>query len=456
MSKPDLFDAFPQVSSKAWKQKIQFDLKGLDYNESLVWESPEGIKVKPFYHSEDTRGNAVPPFPRKGKWNIGQHIFVADAIEANKKALDILQRGAESLWFTVPSQEVQIDLLLKGIDASTTKIHLDFPFLSLEYFEQLNAITDKLPSPVNVHLDPVGHLARTGNWCHSMEKDFEMLGGLLSAHFQSHSLSIDVSLYQNAGATMVQQLAYAMAHANEYLHRSDLISDQPYIFKVSVGSNYFFEIAKLRALRWLWNTLASEYGIASQCHIIAFPSKRNKTLYDYNMNMLRTTMECMGAIIGGADTICNLPYDAMYHKANEFGERIARNQLLILKHESYFDKVSNAADGAYYIEALTQQMAEKALALFKTLEKGGGFLKQLKAHTLQKKIKENAQKEQERFNIQEEVLVGTNKYPNVQDKMKQDLELDPFLKRAVRKTLLEPILEKRLAEAMEQKRIQDE
>lgn len=456
MSKTGLFDAFPQVSSKAWKQKIQFDLKGLDYNENLVWESPEGIKVKPFYHSEDTQGKATPLFQGKGKWNIGQHIYVADAMDANKKALDILQRGAESIWFTVSSQEIQLDVLLKGIEVFAGEIHLNFLFLSYDYFDRLIQITNRLPLSVHVHLDPIGHLARTGNWYHSMGKDFEILDKASSAGGQSFPFTVDVSLYQNAGATVVQQLAYAMAHANEYLHRSDRISNQAFLFKVSLGGNYFFEIAKLRALRWLWATLASEYGINAPCYIIAFPSKRNKTLYDYNMNMLRTTMECMGAIVGGADTVCNLPYDALYHKGNEFGDRIARNQLLILKHESYFDKVSNAADGSYYVETLTQQMAEKALAVFKTIEKGGGFLKQLKTHVLQKKIKESAQKEQERFNDGEEVLVGTNKYQNVTDKMKQQLELDPFLKKEPRKTLLEPILEKRLAEGVEQKRVMDE
>jgi methylmalonyl-CoA mutase len=164
----------------------------------------------------------------------------------------------------------------------------------------------------------------------------------------------------------------------------------------------------------------------------------------------------MSAILGGADTICNLPYDALYHKSNEFGERIARNQLLILKHESYFDKVSNPADGAYYIESLTTQLAEKALDLFKSLEAGGGFLKQLKEHTIQKKIKESAKKEQELFNAHKEVLVGTNKYINKEDKMKDDMEIFPFIKTDARKTLLEPIIEKRLSEALEQKRLKDE
>ncbi len=172
--------------------------------------------------------------------------------------------------------------------------------------------------------------------------------------------------------------------------------------------------------------------------------------------MLRTTTECMSAIIGGANTIANLPYDSLYHKDNEFGDRIARNQLLILKNESYFDKVNNPADGAYYIESLTEQLAEKALLLFKDIEANAGFIKQLIEGTIQKKIQESAIKEQELFNDGKEILVGTNKYPNKNDKMKHDLELYPFVKQKPRKTLITPIIEKRIAEKMEQERLSQE
>src|SRR5690606_5156124 len=135
------------------------------------------------------------------------------------------------------------------------------------------------------------------------------------------------------------------------------------MFNVAIGSNYFFEIAKLRALRMLWQTLATEYGFNATCHIFASPTKRNKTLYDYHTNMLRTTSECMSAIVGGSDTACSMAYDAVFRKATTWGTRIARNQRLILKHESYFNAVNNPADGAYYIESLTDQLAEEALGL---------------------------------------------------------------------------------------------
>jgi methylmalonyl-CoA mutase len=172
--------------------------------------------------------------------------------------------------------------------------------------------------------------------------------------------------------------------------------------------------------------------------------------------MLRTTTECMSAILGGANTINNLAYDAVYHKDNEFASRISRNQLLILKHESYFNEVNNASDGAYYIESLTKQLAEKALHLFKDIEVKGGFIAQLFDGTIQRKIKESAQKEQTLFDTKEEILLGTNKHPNPNDKMQHELELYPFVKTNIRKTLIEPIIEKRLSETLEKERLENE
>jgi methylmalonyl-CoA mutase len=164
----------------------------------------------------------------------------------------------------------------------------------------------------------------------------------------------------------------------------------------------------------------------------------------------------MSAILGGSDVISNLAYDALYHKDNEFGSRIARNQLLVLKHESYFDKVNNPADGTYYIETLTEQLAEKALELFKNIESGGGFLHQLKEGIIQRKIKESAAVEQTDFDAGKLVLLGTNKHPNSEDRMKNDLEISPFLETEARKTLIEPIIEKRLSEQLEMNRLNDE
>ncbi len=459
MAKTSLFDEFEPISPKAWKQKIQFDLKGEDYNESLLWESPEGIKVKPFYTSEDLGNKLLIPQKNTPAWKIGQVIYAGNVKLANAKALDALERGAESLEFTVPSNEIKIEKLINGINLVQVPVHFNFQFLSGAYLKSILNTTKDISENSFFQMDVIGNLARTGNWYVSLEKDFNALKIIYESSTPS-VLSVDGTLYQNAGANMVQQLGYALAHANEYLnfldHQKLLTPVTTISFKIAVGSNYFFEIAKLRALRLLWKSLGKSYGIVADCYILAKPSLRNKTIYDYNTNMLRTTTECMSAILGGADTVVNRAYDAVYHKDNKFAERIARNQLLLLKYESYFDKVSNPADGSYYIESLTHQLAEKALELFKGIEAGGGFLKQLKEHTIQRKIKESAQKEQSLFDSQQEILIGTNKYESEDDKMKASINLFPFVKINSRKTLLEPILEKRLAEVLERKRLNHE
>lgn len=450
-----LFNEFEPVSSKQWKQQIQFDLKGADYNDTVVWKSPEDIQVKPFYHYDES--NPISGLNTKAtEFKIGQSIFVHDLEKSITTALDSIQRGAESLIFSIENEKIDVEKLLNSLPLEKITVHFHLQFLSNDFVTKIEKIAQSKNTSIFCNLDPIGHLAREGNWYATPDKDnFVTLEKLSKSSSVSSIISIDASLYQNAGATMVQQLAYALGHATEYWNAISSLN-QPLVFQVSVGSNYFFEIAKLRALRLLFTSIAKEFGHTLDCHIAVSPTKRNKTIYDYNVNMLRTTSECMSAIFGGANTITNLPYDVLYHKDNEFGSRITRNQLLILKKESYFDKVNNPADGSYYIESITQQLAEKALVLFKDIEANGGFLKQLKEGTIKRKIQESADAEQKAFDEGKEVLLGTNKYPNKNDKMKHDLELFPFVKIKPRKTLITPIIEKRLAEKMEEERLENE
>lgn len=450
----NLFEDFEGVSSKQWKQQIQFELKGADYNETLVWNSPEDIKVTPFYHSDKLEQ----PFhinTEASQFKIVQNIFVHDVKKSNYRALESIRRGAESIRFTIQDEKTDIEKLLKNVSSDKINIYLNLNFISIDFVKKIEKITVERKSSIFCNLDPIRQLTKDGNWFSNLENDFEKLNTILKETKAANILSVDTSVYQNAGANIVQQIAYNMAHANEYLNRIPNIT-KPLVFQVAVGTNYFFEIAKLRAIRLLYATIASEYDCNRDCHILAKPTKRNKTIYDYNLNMLRTTTECMSAILGGANAISNLPYDAIFHKNNEFGDRMARNQLLILKHESYLDKINNPADGCYYIENLTNQLAEKALVLFKDIEANGGFIKQLIESTIQKKIQQSADKEQELFDNEKEVLLGTNKYPNKEDKMKHDLELFPFVKIKPRKTLIVPIIERRLAEKIEQERLKME
>ncbi|WP_299159382.1 methylmalonyl-CoA mutase subunit beta [uncultured Tenacibaculum sp.] len=445
-----LFNEFNEVSAAEWKQKIQADLKGADYNETLLWKTDEGITVKPFYSKED-RTQLKTNTSNEG-FKVCQSVFIEDEKTANIFALDSLKRGAKSIEFKAKNK-FNYRTLLSEINIQNTVLYFNFKFLDADFVIELSKFIKSKNCYFNI--DIIGNLTNTGNWFTNLNNDHTALEKIATSI--DNAICVNASIYQNAGANITQQLAYTLAHANEYLNHFDSNIANKIHFNFSVGSNYFFEIAKLKAFRILWDALLKEYTIKNQkAHIFAQPSLRNKTLYDYNVNMLRTTSECMSAVLGGADTVNNISYDDIFHVSNEFGERISRNQLLILQQESELANAQNFSDGAYYIESITQQLAQNALTIFKSIEKGGGFLKQLKEGVIQRKIKESAEKEQAKFDTGEIALLGTNKIQNEKDLMKNDLELFPFANIRNEKTLIQPIIQKRLAEKLEQERLSNE
>ena len=455
--KDQLFHEFPKVSGEQWKQQIKTDLKGADY-EKLLFNSTDGIEVKPFYTSEDIKGSIQMPPPKA--WHICEKIYVTSAGEGNRKAREVLEKGAESLWFILSSEKISLNILFEGIGLEQVPVYLKLEFLSADYVEKLDQFLAGKKAEVYLQNDVIGNLARTGNFYFDLKRDFEVLKSVKETTHLKSFLSIDISLYQNSGANIPQQLGYALAHLKEYLgimaqkgqKQSRLLPQ----FIIATGGNYFFEIAKIRALRQIYSGLVKEYALPENCFILAQPTKRDKTLYDYNVNLLRTTTQSMSAVLGGANAVTNLPYDLLFHKDSEFGERIARNQLLIMKNEAYLDKVVNPADGSYYIESLTTQFAEAGLEIFNKIEDQGGFLKLLLEGKIQKEIKRSAEKEQELFDSGELILIGTNKYANPQDKMNKELQYDPFASVVSANTFIEPIREKRLSERIEQQRLQQE
>jgi methylmalonyl-CoA mutase len=444
---------FDPVSSKAWKQKIQVDLKGADYNETLLTATNEGITIKPYYHADDFERLVVPDLP--SEFTIAQLIKIDDKEEmsANQRAKKVLDKGVEALVITA-DQVFDVETVFEGLLERQVEFHLQLEFLDPSFVDQLGTLLKN--ERVNFNIDPIGHLTRTGNWHRSVEADMDVTKRFVSKYSTQTVLGIDLDLYQNAGANTIQQVSYALGHLTEYLSRIQATPELSVQFRTAVGGQYFFEIAKLRALRHLADRVIREYGFKPEIKILATSSLRNKTLYDYNVNLLRTTTEGMSAILGGASTVLAQPYDRIFHDSREFGERIARNQLLILREESYFKKAPSFANDTYFIESITLQIAEKALNLFKDMERSGGFLKQLFEGTVQRKIRENANKEQVHFEQGEISLLGTNKFPNWGDRMKGELSIDPFPSRRNAKSLIEPVVPKRLAQNHELNRLSDE
>ncbi len=434
MDKP-LFDDFNPVSEKEWKQKIQVDLKGKDYNEVMITHTDEGIDIKPFYH-QDSKTDIVIPSP--GHWYITESVNIEKTDQLEK----FKDKGSEAFYMEVEHSD----------NIPTEILNIDSPcIISLKTVEpeQLKV------NPENIYIfDPVSHLIQTGNWINDQKNDLKKLQDFVN---KTNSLSIDGRIFHNAGANISQQLAYITAQLQYYFNELELASKPLQInILTAIGTNYFFEIAKLKALRLLVNTICKNSDIEYNLKLTSEPGLHHMSIYDYNVNMLRSTTECMSAILGGSDYIKNTSYDTIFKNRNEFSQRIARNQLLILKHESYFDKVENVSAGSYYINYLIKALAEKSLDIFKDIERSGGFIQQLFDGKIQLKIDQQLQKTLEQFQSKTLKLVGVNVYINEEDRMSSHLEKEIFEKTKSRKTLIKPIRPKRIAEILEHERLKKE
>ena len=408
-----LFEQFPPITTKDWMAKITADLKGDDFNRTLVWKTNEGFDVMPCYRREDRIPvNAVRWAKSGNAWLVRQDIKVGEYASANKKALSILMKGIDSVGFIISDpesiNEKNFKVLLDGINPECAEINFRSIGKAkeiLEIFAKIydTNVYDRAKITGAIETDPLGRLMLNGTLCIPVEEGFDYLGSLTIASRvlpNYRILQINGSDFSNAGAGAVQELGFAISMAVEYL---DKLSErgikpadaaQKIRFSFGIGSNYFMEIAKLRAARLLWDVIGAGYEPGeknlTRMEIHCTTSKWSTILYDPYVNMLRTQTEAMSAILGGTDSLTINPFDSDFREPGEFSERIARNQQLILKEESYFDKVADPAAGSYYIENLTTMVAEHAWKLFLEIEEKGGFITALRSGFVQKKISESA------------------------------------------------------------------
>ncbi|HKK42350.1 MAG TPA: methylmalonyl-CoA mutase family protein [Bacteroidales bacterium] len=449
--KEKLFDQFPSVSTEQWMSKIREDLKGADFDSRLIWRTDEGFEIKPFYRKSDTEdihySDAPPgtfPFVRGGKtgdnsWFIRQDIRVTDFEESNGRAMEILMRGIDSVGFVISDPlSVNADnlgILLEGIYTDIVELNFLCSGKAIEILEGLTGISDKRglsPESVRgaVETDPLGRLMLNGGFCVTPGEGFNYLATLTKLAIPYPNLKtihLNASNFCDAGAGVTLQLALALSAGNEYLVQltgrgiSAQKAASKMRFSFGIDSDYFAGIAGLRASRLLWSLIQKGYGTAedeiSRMQIHCTTARWNKTIYDPYVNMLRTQTEAMSAILGGTDSLTIGPFDSVFRNPDEFSERIARNQQLILREEAYFDKVADPAAGSYYIENLTSMIAERAWGIFLELEEQGGFLECLKKGLVQKKLEESAAKRRNAISSKEAVLLGTNQYPSANEKI---------------------------------------
>lgn len=442
-----LFSDFKAPTTQEWLDKIQVDLKGADFQKKLVWRTNEGFNVQPFYSREDLlklkTPDALPgefPFVRGNKkdnntWFVRQNISCDDAKEANAKALDILNKGIDSLGFNIPSEKVSadyIDTLLKDICAECVELNfntckcktLALVDLLIAYFNKKGYDPAKLHGSID--FDPIEKILIKGKDTTKMIDVASQLVTKLEAFPEFRCVAVNAVTLNNSGAYIVQELGYALAWGNEYLQQlADAgikagTAARKIKFNMGISANYFMEIAKLRAARMLWANIVKKYQPECDCTcemvVNASTSEYNMTIFDSYVNLLRSQTESMSAALAGVDSIVVTPFDLPYEQPTEFSERIARNQQLLLKEECHFDKIVDVSAGSYYIEELTNSIANEAWKIFLSVEEEGGFLEAAKKGIIQDAINATNKKRHESVGKRKEFLLGTNQFPNFTEK----------------------------------------
>lgn len=463
-NRQSLFEEFPPVSKKEWEKVIEQDLSGADYKEKLRWHTGEGVTPLPFYRREDLskldRSNPITKEyenQNANEWEIREPVFETDIPAANKAARNALNRGADALQFHLKVRRTEGMLggdlqglpilkqnnftkLIKDISIEDSALHFDSGLASPALIAMLwNEVKSQNAKAEHVSatfmFDPYTYVPLNGQLPKGhtqIKNDVNQLATFSADQLPNiRPLGIDARTYHNMGATIVQELAFAMSGASEYL---SILADSEFNiddaadllhFSFSAGSNYFLEIAKFRAARLLWKNIIEAYGgdpQSSNIYLHAETSQWNKTVYDPYTNMLRTSTEGMSAAIGGCDSITILPFDQHFRQPNDFSQRIARNQQLIFSEEAFLNKVEDPAAGSYYIEKLTEEIGQEAWQLFQDIETEGGLLEATINGTIQSAIEESQQKRNQAIATRQRTLVGTNKYTNPDDKMAEKIE----------------------------------
>ena len=442
-SKERLFADFTAPTRQEWRDKIEVDLKGADYEKKMVWRTNEGFSMQPFYLKEDVDKlptvNALPgefPFVRGNKkdnniWYVRQNIVVKDPKEANAKALDILNKGVDSLGFRIPGEQVSAELietLLDGICCDIVEVSfrtcqrhaLELADIVVAYYEKKGY--DKTKIVGGIGFDPIERMLLKGKDTTMLLPDMPKLVEKLKDYPNLRCVMVHSDLLCNSGAYVYQELGYALAWGKEYLEQLvnagvdvDLAA-RNIKFYMGIGGNYFMEIAKFRAARMLWAQIVKQYepkcDCACQMCINAATTTYNQTVFDSYVNMLRSQTETMSAALAGVHSVVVTPFDAPYEIPTDFAERIARNQQLLLKEECHFDKIVDVSGGSYFVEELTVAIAKEAWKLFLAVEEEGGFLAAVQAGKIQDAINGTDAARHANAGKRKEFLLGTNQFPN--------------------------------------------
>ncbi len=461
-----LFAEFKPSTYQEWYSEAEKLLKGAPFDKKMLTKTPEGITLKPIYNKEDmtfdvslpgyddyVRGTSVEG-NKVSAWKISQELSAGTPEEFNKKVLDALNKGQTSIEIVLDdasahavdadksekckvankglsiSSAKDFDAALKGVETDCVELNIRTASAEADIAAALYASQKGKKLKGGIFFDPISELAKTGKLNRSVDCALNEMFAVASYNVKNQpaftAIGVDTMAYSSAGASAVEELAAAFATAVAYIRAMlergmniDEVASQ-IRFRVSLGGNFFMEIAKIRAARMLWSKIIEEFGGNDESKKIKLGARTaiyNKTVYDPYVNMLRTATEAFSGAVGGIDSMTVGAFDEIIRNSDEFSERISRNQQIILQEECNLTDVIDPAGGSYYIENLTRQLAAKVWEFFAKIEENGGILKALESGFLQDAIAKTAADRKKLYDTRRSSVVGTNNYANMSEEL---------------------------------------
>ncbi len=399
-----LFSEFSSSSISDWKNKFLNDIKESTF-ESYIWQNENGFDIEPFYNSESLSHSYLPAFTHSN-WDVCVNSSSSDSKTLNSELLNQLARGANSI--SINCSNINLIQALDGI--LLNYIQSTFYIDNQSASSLFNYLSDHYNlNELNISILPIifNNENDLKNWSNNKSL-FNGFDGI-------KTIGVNLYLIHNQNCLAYYEIALifsALVEQLEFISKKEQISNSKIVIKTGVNSDYFIQIAKLRAIRRLWNNLKIVYNCNNDIHLIVETTLTNKSISDSYNNLIRSTIESMAAIAGGCNELIVSEFDSLNPTDKILSERLAVNQQLILKDESYFDKIADVSCGSFYLESITDAIASKALETFKRFENEGGYFKCIEKSIFFNEINIQAKHQQDKINNQEEVSVGVNRFKN--------------------------------------------
>ncbi len=487
------FDEFPPTPYEEWRKAVDKALKGAPFEKRLVTRTYEEIDLQPMYRQEDIANlphlDSLPgftPYLRgatplgyvASSWDVAQELPYATPAAFNEALRADLARGQNAVNLVLDrptlagidadqaeaedvgkgglsiSSVADLAQALDGVDLESTPLFIQASTSALTFTALLAALVEKQGKSLAkvrgaIGMDPLGQLARDGRLPRDLDGIYDVMAQLTTWAKtnapQLRTITVQGHPYHNGGASATQELAFALATAVDYLRamqsRGLNIDDiAPRIrFALSIGSNFFMEIARLRAARLLWAKIVQAFGgnaEAQKMNLHARTSAWNQTIYDPHVNLLRATTEAFSSAVGGCDSLHISPFDELLRVPDEFSRRVARNAHIVLREESHITRTVDPAGGSWYVENLTDSIGRKTWAIFQELEKQGGMAQALAAGWPQARVADTAAKRAANIARRKDIFVGTNMYPNLKETRIEPEPVDAWAIQTERATAL--------------------